>query len=155
MVSCAVKLMTDNLRRAEPTDAAEIVTCIDAAYAPWFAAGLQLPDVSGGVEQDIRENLVWVIGHDDRITGCLIAAAGEKAWHLMNVAVHPEFAGQGLGKRLIATCVDAAKHAGAEQLLLATHAEMPANVALYSRLGWVITEKTETRIRMSRTLSRE
>ena len=145
--------MTDNLRRAELTDAAEIVACIDAAYAPWFAAGLQLPDVSGGIAQDIRENLVWVIEHEDRIAGCLIAVTGEKTWHLMNVAVHPDFAGQGLGKRLIAACVDAAKHAGAVQLLLATHAEMPANVALYSRLGWVITEKTETRIRMSRTFT--
>jgi len=145
--------MTQDLRRAEPTDAAEIVACIDAAYAPWFAAGLQLPDVSGGVEQDIRENPVWVIKHDDRIAGCLIALAGDTAWHLMNVAVHPDFAGQGLGKHLIAACVDAAKQAGAEQLLLATHAEMPANVALYSRLGWVITEKTETRIRMSRTFT--
>ena len=146
--------MTQDLRRAEPTDAAEIVACIDAAYAPWFAAGLQLPDVSGGVAQDIRENLVWVIERDDRIAGCLIAVAGDTAWHLMNVAVHPDFTGRGLGKRLIAACVDASKQAGAEQLLLATHADMPANVSLYSRLGWVVTEQTETRIRMSRHLNR-
>lgn len=147
--------MTQDLRRAEPTDAAEIVACIDAAYAPWFAAGLQLPDVSGGVEQDLRENLVWVIEREGRIAGCLIAVAGDKAWHLANVAVHPDFAGQGLGKRLIAVCVDAAQKMGAEHLLLATHAEMPANVALYSRLGWVITDQTETRIRMSRQLTRD
>ena len=145
--------MTQDLRRAEPTDAAEIVACIDAAYAPWFAAGLQLPDVSGGVEQDIRENLVWVIAQSGQITGCLIAVTDDKVWHLANVAVHPDFAGQGLGKRLIATCVDAAHKAGAQQLLLATHAGMPANVALYSRLGWVVTEQTKTRIRMSRNLS--
>lgn len=141
------------LRRAILDDAAGIVRCIDAAYAPYLSAGLKLPAVSEGVGGDIQNNLVWVLESSQRIVGCLIVVAADDIWHLANIAVHPDFSGQGLGKRLIGTCVDAAKAAGAHHIRLATHADMPSNVALYTRLGWVVTQQGDIRIQMSRPIN--
>lgn len=140
------------LRRATLDDAAGIVCCIDAAYAPYLDAGMKLPAVSEGVGDDIQNNLVWVLEASQRIVGCLIVVAGDDTWHLANVAVHPDFSGQGLGKRLIGTCLDAAQAAGARCIQLTTHVDMPSNVALYTKLGWVVTQQDITRIHMSRPI---
>ncbi len=78
------------LRRATLDDAAGIVNCIDAAYAPYLSAGLKLPAVSEGVSDVLQNNLCWVLEEDECIVGCLIAVAGDDVWHLANVALYTQ-----------------------------------------------------------------
>ena len=61
--------------------------------------------------------------------------------HLLfdNIAVRPDWQGQGLGRRLIAFAESEARRLGYAEIRLYTHQKMTENVALYTRLGFVET----------------
>ncbi len=123
------------IRRAGPDDAPGFTDCIDAAYAPYIAKGLDLPPVSARIVDDIRNHHVWVAEDGNRIVGGIVLALKDKA-QLANLAVHPDAAGHGLGQALITTAINAAGRAGYDKLHLATHIEMTGTHAFYKRLGW-------------------
>ncbi len=128
--------MTITVRPATADDAHGLTACIDAAYAPYVAKGLDLPPVSEGIAGDIRDHHVWVATRSDRIVGGVVLVLGDAA-HLANLAVHPDAGGQGVGQALIATATSAARAAGYDKLHLATHVEMTGTQGFYQRLGWV------------------
>ena len=139
------------LRRANPQDVDGIIVCIEAAYAGYRTAGIDLPAVSDGVAKDVDQNLVWVV-EDKLIAGVLIATAGTEKWHLANLAVHPNYAGRGLARQLLAQMESAAQGAGIYKLGLTTHVAMPDNVAIYERLGWRETSREGHKVFMARDL---
>ena len=139
------------VRRAEPGDAAGLAACIDAAYAPARARGIDLPPVADGVDQDIRNHLVWLAEDGNILGGIVVALRGDRA-HLVNIAVHPAYGGRGIGKKLIETAVGAARDRGAMWMDLATHVDMPENVVMYGHLGWQETGRRANKVLMSRRL---
>lgn len=52
----------------------------------------------------------------------------------------PEARGQGLGKRLLTTCMDFARSAGYRDMQLWTHESHAAACALYKSFGWQLTD---------------
>ena len=128
--------MTIAIRPATADDALGLTACIDAAYAPFLAKGLDLPPVSEGIAGDIRDHHIWVATQSDRIVGGVVLVLGDAA-HLANLAVHPDAGGQGPGQALIAMATNAARAAGHDKLHLATHHKMTGTQAFYRRLGWV------------------
>lgn len=58
-----------------------------------------------------------------------------------NVAVNPAAQGRGLGRCLLAFAEDQARALGLSALRLYTNEKMTSNIALYERLGHVITER--------------
>lgn len=140
------------IRRAVAADALALAACIDAAYASYAGLIDDLPDVSAGLAEDIHDNLVWVAVLDDRIVGGAVLAIAGPVATLANVAVHPDAGGRGLGRALIETVERHARNAGCPELRLATHIDMPANVALYTRLGWQETARRGNKVLMSKTL---
>lgn len=48
----------------------------------------------------------WVYVQDDRVTGYLFGWIVEDEYHLNNLAVHPEFQGRKIGKKLIQHIID-------------------------------------------------
>lgn len=138
------------LRRATPADAPALRACIRAAYSRWSHID-DLPDVAAGVAEDIAAHEVWVAEAAGALAGGLILDIGEDA-HLMNVAVHPDHGGKGLGRALIAAAEDSARAAGCGVIRLATHVRMPDNIALYARLGWRETGREGVRVFMEKPL---
>lgn len=136
-------------RPARAEEAAAIARLIDAAYLPYRDQGIALPDVSGGVSDSIAVGQVWVT---DDLSGVLMLATEIPTAHLMNVAVSPDARGRGIGGQLIRWALELALEAGCTEIALATHVDMPDNVALYTRLGWRETERDETRVMMVRSL---
>ena len=140
------------IRPAVAADARALAGCIDAAYAGYAGTIADLPDVSAGLDDDIRDNLVWIAELDSRIVGGAVLAIAEPVATLANVAVHPDAGGRGLGRALIETAERHARHAGCTELRLATHIDMPANVALYARFGWRETKRRGNKVLMSKPL---
>ena len=134
---------------SEDVDAVQEV--IRAAYANWAKALADLPDVSGGLAEDIAGGRAWVAMVEGEIVGCLIGGDVSGRWHLSNVAVAPEHGGKGFGRALMAFAVTEAARVGASGMALATHRDMPGNVALYKRLGWRVVAKEGNRIMMHRS----
>jgi GNAT superfamily N-acetyltransferase len=136
-------------RLAKAEEAPAIARLIDMAYQPYRDQGITLPDVSGGVSDSIAAGQVWVT---DDFSGVLMLATATPTAHLMNVAVSPNARGRGVGGVLIRLALQIASDAGCRDIALATHVDMPDNVALYTHLGWQETERDATRVTMVRPL---
>lgn len=136
-------------RLARAEEAPAITRLIDAAYQPYRDQGIALPDVSGGVFDAIVSGQVWVI---DDLSGVLMLSTTPPTAHLMNVAVSPDARGRGVGGVLIRLALQLANDAGCREIALATHVNMPDNVALYAHLGWQETGRDEKRVTMVRAL---
>ena len=111
-----------------------------------------MPDVTDGISEDIDQHLTWVCELDGRIVGGLVLILDGETALLANIAVHPEAGGRGIGRALIAAAEAEARAAGASQIDLATHVDMPANLVLYERLGWREVERSGSKVRMSKPL---
>ncbi len=136
------------LRRAEPTDHDALMRCIELAYAGYAAKGIDLPPVSVGVAEDIRDNIVWVAVDDGQLLGGIILSVTGEAAHLMNVVVDPQQSGRGIGRALIDVALGSARKAGHRMIKLTAHKDMPRNVALYQHLGWVVSKQEGDKIFM-------
>ena len=140
------------LRRALPADAPALTGCITAAYAEYAAQGLELPPVAEGVLMDIRDNVVWVAADGRNILGGVILSVRGDTADLMNIAVHPGAAGRGVARALIGAALDTAREAGHSVVELATHRDLPQNVALYEHMGWKVTGRSGVKVHMAITL---
>jgi len=69
---------------------------------------------------------------------------------IANVAVHPNFQGQGLGGGLLTFAEKVAKEKCYSELRLATHVLLKENVSLYIHLGWAETDRDEVRVYMKK-----
>ena len=125
------------MRRARADDAEGVTALMEAAYAPHVARlGSSLP-VGGHYATESAQHPVWVADDRGQIVGALVLYPRRDHMLLANVAVHPDHQGQGLGRALIDWAESTARAEGYHEMRLFTHREMPENVALYQRLGWV------------------
>lgn len=127
---------TWRIRKADAADAGALAACIKAAYAHYAGRITDLPAVSEGTVETISQHQVWVAVEADEIIAGLVLIPEDKAVKLANVAVHPNHGGKGLGRELIALSEREAMRQGYREMRLNTHAAMPENVRLYTRLGW-------------------
>ena len=139
-----------SIRNADPADVSRVRGVIRLAYASWADRLPDLPDVSGGVEDEIAAGRVWVATEGRGIVGCLIGGVDDGVWHVANVAVAPDQAGKGCGSALMQHAVELARRAGVGQMALATHVDMARNVVMYERLGWEVSNRDGNRIMMHR-----
>lgn len=140
------------IRPARPEDAGASARCIDAAYAAFRADIPDLPDVTGGLADDIAGNRVWVATIGLQVAGVLILSVAGDAAHLVNLAVDPDRQGTGLGRMLVTHAEAEARRSGCATIRLATHVRMPRNLRFYARLGWRETGRDGNRVLMSRSL---
>ena len=140
------------LRRAVLSDAARLTDVIHRAYAPAHARGIVLPDVAGGIAEDIRDHLVWVAVAGAQYGGVIVIVAEKDAAHLANIAVDPSAGGQGVGKVLIEGAIAYLRQHGVTRLDLTTHVDMPENILLYLHLGWRESGREANKVYMTRAL---
>lgn len=84
---------------------------------------------------------VWVAETGSVIVGLLVLVAAADHLLLENVAVDPDYQGQGIGARLLAVAEEQAAAAGLGEIRLYTHVLMTENQAYYPRHGYVETHR--------------
>lgn len=141
------------IRKATSADAPALKDCINAAYEGYRKQIKDLPDVSGGIMEDILNNLVHVAEMDGKIVGGAVLVPGDTHLLLANVAMHPDAAGLGLGRALLENADREALRLGFCEMRLSTHADMPENVALYEHLGWEVTGRSGNKIFMRKRVT--
>lgn len=124
------------IRPATLADLPGLRSAIRAAYTPFVTAGLDIPPVDQGLDDDLRDNIVWVATDEAKVLGGFVLVTSGNHAHLANLAVDPNAGGQGLGRRLIEKASALAIEAGHDTMLLTTHAAMTGTRAFYARLGW-------------------
>jgi GNAT superfamily N-acetyltransferase len=88
-------------------------------------------------EVDLAHEHVWVaVNQDDKPIAFALVHVLDESVHLHELDVHPDYARQGLGRRLIATVAEWAWTRGATALTLTTFADVPWNGPYYTRLGF-------------------
>ncbi|MCP4304475.1 MAG: GNAT family N-acetyltransferase, partial [bacterium] len=109
------------IRRASPDDAEPLTACLVEAYAEDAARLADLPSMSDGVAGQIHHDQVWVADSGGTVVGGLVLAPGDGFMKLVNVAVHPDRRGAGLGKALLTLADNEAKRQGFAEMRLNTH----------------------------------
>lgn len=147
------------LRKAELKDVASVESLVKKAYQHYVPRigsppGPMLDDYN----QVLKDHTVWIIEDtaQKQLAGLLVLIKQPKLLLLDNIAVDPNYQGQGLGKELMNLAETEAKAFGYSAIELYTHILMHENITLYGKLGYVERErKTERglqRIYMEKSL---
>ena len=128
------------IRLAEPRDATVISALVERAYTPWVeVVGLRPRPMDDDFTARIAAGQAWVLEIDGNVAGAIVIEDMPEHVFLHNVAVDPTRQGKGIGRQLLQFVEDEAKRRGFSQVELTTLEGMESNVALYKRLGYVVT----------------
>jgi len=141
-----------HIRKAVLEDSVALQNCMESAYASYQdrMAGKRLPPMDINYLLEIRDFPTWVAVFNDKIVGGLIMMFENDYASISNVAVHPEFQGQGLGGGLMKFAETMAKEKNYFKLRLATHVLLNENVSLYLHLGWIEKARDDVRVYMEK-----
>jgi GNAT superfamily N-acetyltransferase len=98
-------------------------------------------DVLGAYQ---RAGRAWVATDDvDRPIAYIVVDVVDQAAHVEQVSVHPDWARQGLGRRLLDAAEVWARELGLTAMTLTTFADVPWNTPYYARLGFQVVAESE------------
>jgi [ribosomal protein S18]-alanine N-acetyltransferase len=84
------------------------------------------------------QSIFSVLLVDGQVTGYAGAWVLTDEAHVTNIAIHPDFRGQGLGRRLMDHLCDLSKERGAVCMTLEVRAGNKPAIQLYEKMGFVI-----------------
>ena len=125
-----------------------------AAYAAYQdrMMGKRLPPMDLDYEAEIRDFPTWIAEQGGRVMGGLTMAFEADHASIANVAVHPDYQGQGLGGGLMKFAEATAKEKNYSELRLATHVLLTENLSMYSHLGWEECGRDDVRTYMKKSI---
>lgn len=142
------------IRKAVISDAEALTECMHAAYKIYVSRldGRPLPPMEADFEEEIRSYPVWVAESNEILVGALILMPEDEYMTIANIAVHPKFQGNGLGRGLMDFGQIQAKRKGYSEMRLATHILLTENRSMYLHLGWSETGRDESRVYMKKNI---
>ena len=142
------------IRQAVIKDSVELQECMELAYASYKdrMEGKRLPPMDVNYSDEIRDYPSWVAVSDGMVVGGLFMMFEKNYASIANIAIHPDFQGQGLGGGLMRFAETKAKDKGYSELRLATHILLIENVSLYLYLGWTEIDQDEVRVYMKKDI---
>jgi DNA-binding MarR family transcriptional regulator/N-acetylglutamate synthase-like GNAT family acetyltransferase len=92
---------------------------------------------------DPRRERCWMAEKDGRIAGCVfLVKKSQSVSKLRLLLVEPWARGLGIGKHLVAVCVQFARQAGYKKIMLWTQSDLPTARHLYREAGFQLQEQT-------------
>lgn len=127
------------IRIASLEDLQGVEACAVAAYQVYVKRmGKKPAPMVANFGQQIRDETLSVfVDETNAVLGFIVFFPKEQRMFLENVAVHPNYHGQKIGKSLIAHCENQAVRAGKSIVELYTNEKMSENLKLYPKLGYV------------------
>ena len=80
--------------------------------------------------------LSWLALANDQPVGFILAELHASSLFIVELSVHLDWQGKGIGRRLIACVADQARKRGLASLTLTTFRDVPWNAPFYARLGF-------------------
>ncbi|EMG9277540.1 GNAT family N-acetyltransferase [Enterobacter cloacae] len=100
----------------------------------WLAEG---DVISAEQHLDYAERgLSWLALANDQPVGFILAELHVSSLFIVELSVHLDWQGKGIGRRLIACVADQARKRGLASLTLTTFRDVPWNAPFYARLGF-------------------
>lgn len=130
------------IRIAEKNHHQAIIECVDAAYRMYIQRiGKKPAPMLTDYSELISRNLVYVATDKEEVKGLIVLMIQGNSLLIENVAVHPIFQGQGVGRRLIEFAIAFAKEAGLQEVCLYTNELMTENLMYYPTFGFIEVER--------------
>ncbi|PIE16010.1 MAG: GNAT family N-acetyltransferase [Rhodobacterales bacterium] len=132
-----------DIRLARAEEECAVRRCAEGAFMPYVAAIGQKPaPMTADFHALIAAGCLYVAVQDDTdILGFIVFYRQGASIQLENIAVRPDMAGRGIGKRLIGFCEAEAKRQRAVSVTLYTNAKMTDNLSIYPHLGYQETDR--------------
>ncbi len=122
---------------ATTDQSSEIRACAEAAYARYIPLmGRKPAPLLSDYDAQTAEGLIHVATKDGHVAGFIVFYPKNGAMLLENIAVHPDYAGHGIGKALIQYCEAEARAQRLSKVQLYTNSKMTENLAIYPHLGF-------------------
>jgi len=127
-----------DIRKATTSDVERIAACARAAYAMYVERiGREPAPMVADFATQVQDGHIYVISDEESIFGYVVLYSEGDQIHLENVAVQPEYKGQGIGGRLIAFVEVEARRRGFVAVELYTNEKMFENLDMYPKHGYV------------------
>jgi ribosomal protein S18 acetylase RimI-like enzyme len=127
------------IRVAKLHEAGAIAAIVMAAYAKWVPLlGREPMPMLVDYDKAVREHRFDLAVENSTILGLIETVPHPDHLWIDNVAVRPEAQGRGIGRMLLAFTEERAIAAGHPELRLVTNGVFESNIALYTRLGFVV-----------------
>jgi ribosomal protein S18 acetylase RimI-like enzyme len=117
----------------------QISDCARLAYGKYVSViGTKPAPMVADFSELIKKECVYIEKHGEKtVSGFIVFYPKEGIMHLENVAVHPDFQGQGVGNKLIEFCEARGKQLKYPFVELYTNVKMVENMMIYPKLGYV------------------
>ncbi|MDN3646456.1 GNAT family N-acetyltransferase [Pontixanthobacter aestiaquae] len=150
-----------SLRLARPDDA-DALPAIELSAGTLFTSDPDLGDAAGqhAICPEQHRRLIGK-GHclvalsGDEIIGFLASEPHRRQLHIVEVSVHADYQGRGIGAGLMRAAKIDAHNSGFTALTLTTFRDVAWNAPFYSRLGFVEIEDLEAHPRLAAELEKE
>jgi len=114
----------------------------------WLAEG---EVISAEQHLDYAERgLSWLALANDQPVGFILAETHVSSLFIVELSVHLDWQGKGIGRRLIACVADQARKRGLASLTLTTFRDVPWNAPFYRRLGFEMLTTLTPELRQKR-----
>jgi ribosomal protein S18 acetylase RimI-like enzyme len=128
--------MSDNINTREFS-----ISDYDGALQVWQRVeGVEIAegDDRGGVAQFLTRNpgLSRVAIDGPAIVGVALCGHDGRRGHIYHLAVDPAYQGRGLGKRLLAECLDGLRRAGVQRVIILVADDNQRGAEFWKRYGW-------------------
>lgn len=143
------------LRRAVAADAAAVRALVRDAYAKWVPViGREPKPMTANYDTAVRLNRVDLAHVEGKLAGLIETI--DRSDHLLieNVAVAPQWHGQGFGRALMAHAETVARAAGYREVRLYTNKLFAENVRLYLALGYRIDREEQSALGITTYMSK-
>ena len=118
-------------------DVPAIGTIVDAAYGHYVERIGRLPKpMAADHAAAVRDHEVWVLDDSGETVAVLELIDGDDHVFIENVAVHPQYQGMGLGRRLLDHAESVARARGRPEIRLETNERFVENLAIYRARGF-------------------
>jgi ribosomal protein S18 acetylase RimI-like enzyme len=132
------------LSRATPADAATVRDLVRAAYSKWVPRlGREPKPMAADYDAAVRDHVVKVLRFDGKVAALIEMKPEVDHLLVVNVAVAPNYQGQGYGRALLTHAEEFARSLFLRELRLYTSVHLTENVKLYKRVGYKVDREAE------------
>ncbi len=86
---------------------------------------------------DAGAQIFFALDDDDTVMSCcMIAPLMGGEWEIMKFATKPEYAGRGIGRAVLSSCIDYARSVGAESIIIVSNTICVQAIHLYRDMGF-------------------
>lgn len=143
VIASTKKMLMIEIRESKDTEIWDALAVHEAAFAKHHSTYHARPADASKQSARLMEGVRAVAVESSRIVGTVQFADHETHIHILGLAVHPSCQNSGIARLLIDWVTERAVNLG-YALLVADTIEESGNVPFFERLGFTVTQKTET-----------